>query len=224
MWPARSSVPEPEGVPAHVIFSRFRQAAAAHAERRRAEPGDPTRRVRAVPGRPGYDRDLRAWVLPLRSIDPQIVVRSARALDHYGPDFCYSHFVAVGNPVVAAALAAGVAGSFALAQLPPTRKLLLRLRPSGGGPTAEQREKAWFRVRFVGEAGRRRVVTEVAGGDPGYAETSKMLAESALCLAGDALPEVAGQVTTAVAMGEALRVRLETAGISFRVLQRDQVS
>jgi short subunit dehydrogenase-like uncharacterized protein len=64
----------------------------------------------------------------------------------------------------------------------------------------------------------------VAGGDPGYAETSKMLAESALCLAGDALPEVAGQVTTAVAMGEALRVRLETAGISFRVLQRDQVS
>jgi short subunit dehydrogenase-like uncharacterized protein len=205
-------------------FSRFRQAAAAHAERRRAEPGDPTRRVRAVPGRPGYDRDLRAWVLPLRSIDPQIVVRSARALDHYGPDFCYSHFVAVGNPVVAAALAAGVAGSFALAQLPPTRKLLLRLRPSGGGPTAEQREKAWFRVRFVGEAGRRRVVTEVAGGDPGYAETSKMLAESALCLAGDALPEVAGQVTTAVAMGEALRVRLETAGISFRVLQRDQVS
>jgi saccharopine dehydrogenase (NAD+, L-glutamate forming) len=202
-------------------FSRFRQAATAHAERRRTEPGDPTRRVRAVPGRPGYDRDLRAWVLPLPSIDPQIVVCSARALDRYGPDFCYSHFVAVGNPVVAAALTVGVAGTFALAQLPPTRKLLLRLRPSGGGPTVEQREKAWFRVRFIGEAGRRRVVTEVAGGDPGYAESSKMLAESALCLANDALPEAAGQVTTAVAMGEALRARLEKAGISFRVLQRD---
>ncbi|HEV8164531.1 MAG TPA: saccharopine dehydrogenase NADP-binding domain-containing protein [Actinomycetota bacterium] len=202
-------------------FSRVRQAAAAHAERRRAEPGDPTRRVRAVPGRPGYDRDLRAWVLPLRSIDPQVVVRSARALDRYGPDFCYSHFVAVGSPVVAAALTAGVAGTFALAQLPPTRRLLLRLRPSGGGPSAEQRGKAWFRVRFIGEAGRRRVVTEVAGGDPGYAESSKMLAESALCLANDALPEAAGQVTTAVAMGEALRAQLEKAGISFRVLQRD---
>jgi short subunit dehydrogenase-like uncharacterized protein len=202
-------------------FSRFRQAATAHAERRRTEPGDPTRRVRAVPGRPGYDRDLRAWVLPLPSIDPQIVVCSARALDRYGPDFCYSHFVAVGNPVVAAALTVGVAGTFALAQLPPTRKLLLRLRPSGGGPTVEQQEKAWFRVRFIGEAGRRRVVTEVAGGDPGYAESSKMLAESALCLANDALPEAAGQVTTAVAMGEALRARLEKAGISFRVLQRD---
>ena len=202
-------------------FSRFRQATAAHAERRRTESRDPTRRVRAVPGRPGYDRDLRAWVLPLPSIDPQVVVRSARALDRYGPDFCYSHFVAVRSPVVAAALTAGVAGTFALAQLPPTRRLLLRLRPSGGGPSAEQREKAWFRVRFIGEAGRRRVVTEVAGGDPGYAESSKMLAESALCLANDALPEAAGQVTTAVAMGEALRARLEKAGISFRVLQRD---
>ena len=203
-------------------FSRYRQAAAAHAQRRRTEPGDGVRRVRAIPGRPGYDRDLRAWVLPLRSIDPQIVVRSARALDRYGPDFSYSHFVAVGNPVVAAALTAAAAGTFALAQFPPTRKLLLRLRPSGAGPTAQQREKAWFRVRFIGEAGGRRVVTEVAGGDPGYAETAKMLAECALCLATDVLPQAAGQVTTAVAMGEALRARLERAGISFRLLNSDQ--
>jgi saccharopine dehydrogenase (NAD+, L-glutamate forming) len=202
-------------------FSRVRQAAAAHGERRRTEPGGGGRRARAVPGRPGYDRDLRAWVLPLPSIDPQIVVRSAGALDRYGPDFSYSHFVALGNPLTAVALTAGVAGTFALAQLPATRKLMLRLRPSGTGPSAEQREKAWFRVRFVGEAGRQRVVIEVAGGDPGYAESSKMLAESALCLANDALPEAAGQVTTAVAMGDALRARLERAGISFRVLQRD---
>jgi short subunit dehydrogenase-like uncharacterized protein len=203
-------------------FARFRQAAAAHAERRRAEPGPGgARRVRTIPGRPGYDRDVRAWVLPLRSIDPQIVARSARALDRYGPDFSYSHFIAVRNPAVAAALTAGVAGSFALAQLPATRQLLLRLRPSGAGPTAGQRKKSWFRVRFIGEGGDRRVVTEVAGGDPGYGETSKMLAESALCLANDALPEATGQVTTAVAMGDALRARLEKAGISFRVLQSD---
>jgi short subunit dehydrogenase-like uncharacterized protein len=207
------------------IFSRFRQAAAAHTERRRVEPGvrparpGNVRRARVVAGRPGYDRAVRAWVLPLPTIDPQIVVRSARMLDRYGPDFSYSHFVALGNPAAAAALTAGAAATFALAQVPPARKLLLRLRPSGAGPTAEQREKGWFRVRFVGEAGDRRVVTEVAGGDPGYGETSKMLAESALCLAGDPLPETAGQVTTAVAMGDALRRRLESAGISFRVLE-----
>ena len=58
-------------------------------------------------------------------------------------------------------------------------------------------------MRFVGEGGGRRVVTEVAGGDPGYGETAKMLAESALCLAADNLPETAGQVTTAQAMGAA---------------------
>jgi short subunit dehydrogenase-like uncharacterized protein len=202
-------------------FSRFRQAAAAHAERRRTERGDHSRRVRMLSGRPGYERDVRAWVLPLPTIDPQIVARSARALDRYGPDFSYSHFAAIRNPVVAAALTAGVAGAFALAQVPVTRGLLRRLGPSGAGPTAEQRNNGWFRVRFIGEGGGRRVVTEVAGGDPGYGETSKMLAESALCLANDELPETAGQVTTAVAMGDALRERLERAGISFRVLQSD---
>jgi Saccharopine dehydrogenase NADP binding domain len=130
-------------------FSRFRQAAAAHAERRRTERRDDTRRARAVSGRPGYDRDVGAWVLQLPTIDPQIVVRSAQALDRYGPDFSYSHFVALRNPIVAAVLTAGVAGTFALAQLPPTRKLLLGLRPSGAGPTAEQRKSGWFRFRVL---------------------------------------------------------------------------
>ena len=62
------------------------------------------------------------------------------------------------------------------------------------------------------------VVTEVSGGDPGYDETSKMLGESALCLVGDDLPDVAGQLTTAQAMGDALVDRLQAAGLSFRVV------
>ena len=41
------------------------------------------------------------------------------------------------------------------------------------------------------------VHTRVSGGDPGYTETAKMLAESALCLAFDDNPPTAGQVTTA---------------------------
>jgi short subunit dehydrogenase-like uncharacterized protein len=44
-----------------------------------------------------------------------------------------------------------------------------------------------------------------------------MFAESALCLAFDELPETSGQVTTAVAMGDALIERLRRAGITFRV-------
>ena len=62
------------------------------------------------------------------------------------------------------------------------------------------------------------MVTEVSGGDPGYGETAKMLAESALCLAFDDLPATAGQLTTATAMGDALIGRLTRAGITFRTL------
>jgi short subunit dehydrogenase-like uncharacterized protein len=208
-------------------LARFRQARAVHRERRTVEPRGTARRVRGIPGRPGYERALGAWVFPLPTIDPQIVLRSARALDRYGPDFSYSHFGTVGNPLFAAGLAAGWAGTFVLAQAPPTRRLLLRLRPSGAGPDPQRRARSWFKVRFIGESvidGRagHRVDTEVAGGDPGYDETSKMLAEAALCLATDPVPETAGQVTTAVAMGPALRTRLDKAGISFRVLGPDQ--
>jgi short subunit dehydrogenase-like uncharacterized protein len=45
-----------------------------------------------------------------------------------------------------------------------------------------------------------------------------MLAESALCLAHDDLPTLSGQLTPAVAMGDALRRRLVAAGIKFEVL------
>ena len=81
------------------------------------------------------------------------------------------------------------------------------------------RARDHFDVRFVGSGGGRRVVAHVTGGDPGYTETSKMLAESALCLAYDELPEVAGQTTTAIAMGEALTTRLRAAGIRFEVVE-----
>jgi short subunit dehydrogenase-like uncharacterized protein len=45
-----------------------------------------------------------------------------------------------------------------------------------------------------------------------------MLVEAALCLAFDKLPSTRGQVTPAVAMGQALIDRLTVAGIQFRVL------
>jgi saccharopine dehydrogenase (NAD+, L-glutamate forming) len=199
-------------------FSRPGQMAAAAAQRRRVEPRPKGRRVRVTTGVPGYQRAIGKWVLPFPSLDPQVIARSARALPEYGPDFSYSHFLALPDPFTAAGIAVGAGSVFALAQLPPTRALLQRLRPSGSGPSPEQREKGWFRVRFVGEAGGQTVRTEVSGGDPGYGETAKMLAESALCLALDDLPEAAGQVTTAAAMGEALRLRLIEAGIQFRVL------
>lgn len=199
-------------------FSRVRDFARVSKERKRVEPRPADRRVRGVRGAPKRAPDAGGWALPMPTIDPQIVLRSARALDRYGPDFTYGHYFIVKHLPQAAGLAAGVAGVFTMSQIPPARNWLKGRLDSGEGPTPEQRAKGWFKVRFVGEGGGERVVAEVAGGDPGYGDTAKMLGESAMCLAIDELPETAGQVTTAVAMGEALMPRLERAGITFSVV------
>ena len=88
-----------------------------------------------------------------------------------------------------------------------------------GERSAEQRAKSRFTVRFAARANGAGLRTEISGGDPGYGETSKMLAESALCLAHDELPPLSGQLTPAVAMGEKLIERLRNAGIAFTTLE-----
>jgi saccharopine dehydrogenase (NAD+, L-glutamate forming) len=200
-------------------MGRLRHSVKTARERRAKEERPQGRRVRGVTGTPHSDAVAGGWVVPFPTIDPQTVLRSARALDRYGPDFSYSHYLVVKRLPVALGLGAGAGALIGLAQLPPTRKLLLKLKDPGDGPTPEQRQKGWFKVKFSGVADGKRVLTEVSGGDPGYGETSKMLAESALCLAQDELPRTAGQVTPAVAMGDALRERLQRAGIRFAVIE-----
>ncbi|MEV4433191.1 saccharopine dehydrogenase NADP-binding domain-containing protein [Streptomyces sp. NPDC049555] len=200
-----------------VIASRQRQAVAAARERREHEQLPAGRRIRTPLGVPRFSKETGAWALPLPTIDPQVVRRSALALDRYGPDFRYRHHASVTSLPVALTAPAALATFAALAQLPPVRSALGKLYPPGRGPSEQQRARSWFRVRFVGEGGGRRVFTEVAGGDAGYGETSKMLAHSSLSLALDDLPETAGQVTAATAMGDALIARLTAAGITFRL-------
>jgi saccharopine dehydrogenase (NAD+, L-glutamate forming) len=199
-------------------LGRARQSSTVARQRRALEGSPSARRVRRPPPRlrrvPGGQR----WALPLPTIDPVIVRRSARALDAYGPDFAYGHYADVGTLPRAVATAAGVAGVAALSQLSLTRQLLLRLQDVGAGPDEATRADSWFRIAFAAIAGDTTVLTEVSGGDPGYTETAKMLAEAALCMARDELPVTAGQVTTAQAMGTRLLTRLQAAGLSFRVV------
>ena len=198
--------------------SRLLPMLRAARERRKVQHEPAGRRVRAVTGTPRRDGETGHWLVPLPTIDPQIVVASARELPAYGPDFAYSHYAAVKHlPVLAGGLA-GVGAAVALAQLPPVRTALGNLRKPGEGPSEQRRAKSWFAVRFTGDGGGKRVVTEVSGGDPGYDETAKMLAESALCLALDDLPTRAGQLSPAAAMGDALLTRLTNAGMVFRTL------
>jgi short subunit dehydrogenase-like uncharacterized protein len=203
---------------AMTAFSRSSQMRSAMQARRKKE-GRPSdgRRSRAVAGKPHRDRQLGYWLMPLPTIDPLVVARSGAELERYGPDFRYSHFAGLKTLRYLAGGAAGAGTMLVAAQIPPLRKALLNRVKQGEGPSEARREKSWFTVDFVGESGGTTIHTRVSGGDPGYTETAKMLAESALSLAFDDNPKTSGQVTTAVAMGEHLTQRLIEAGITFDV-------
>ncbi|GIM64354.1 saccharopine dehydrogenase [Planomonospora venezuelensis] len=199
-------------------FGRARQVRATYAARRRAEERPEGRSSRAVGGKPHRDPVLGYWLLPLPTIDGTIVARSGAALASYGPEFRYSHWAGTKTLLYAAGGAVGVGALTLAAQVKPLRELITSKVPQGSGPDEAKREKSWFTVDFVGEAGGQTVHTRVAGGDPGYDETAKMLGESALCLAFDDNPATAGQVTPAQAMGDALLARLQKAGMRFETL------
>jgi short subunit dehydrogenase-like uncharacterized protein len=201
--------------------SRQRRSVERNAEDGRLAEG---RRVRGIRGKPHNEPLAGGWVVPVPTIDPQIVLRSARLNPVYGPDFSYAHYIVTKRLGTTVGLGLGLGVVAALAQLEITRNLVLRLRSPGSGPSAERRAKSSFRVRMVADYGattpRERLITEVRGGDPGYGETAKMLAESALALAFDEnLPQLGGGLwTTALALGQPLIDRLVRAGIEFNVV------
>ncbi|MFF1482618.1 saccharopine dehydrogenase family protein [Streptomyces sp. NPDC058301] len=199
------------------VMGRGPQQLRAARERRLHEPRLVGRRARAPLGTPHFSRETGAWALPLPVLDPLVVARSASAIARYGPDFRYRHFAAVRRLPLALGAVAGAGAALGVAQVPAARRWLISRYEPGTGPDQERRERSWFSLRFVGEGGGRRVFTEVSGGDPGYDETAKILAEGALSLAFDELPQVAGQLTTVTAMGDALLDRIQKAGIRFRV-------
>ncbi len=188
--------------------------------RRKKAPSAPRAGKRPRPRGPHYAREVEAWVAPLPTIDPLIVRRSSQLCDGFGPEFDYHHYLQRGSFGKLATTIAGAGLVYSLAQFDLTRRALGRRIPPGTGPSPERRARSWFRAKFIGEADGVRVVTELRGGDPGYDETAKMIAESALCLAHDAeIPAVGGVLTTASAMGQSLIERLARAGLAFEVLE-----
>src|SRR5436305_3204775 len=81
-------------------FSRVRQMAGAARERGRQESRPSNRNVHGSLDAPHHDDVAGGWVVPFPSIDPQTVLRSARALERYGPDFTYNHYIVVGHPAL----------------------------------------------------------------------------------------------------------------------------
>lgn len=184
---------------------------------------DAPRTVRQLRPTLGWHSALHGWVLPMAMIDQDIVLRSAACLPAYGEDFAYAHHIVFER--FGAML--GIVGRLLLmvvgAQSPLTRRWLQqRLRQSGEGPGAQDIERGWFRMRVEASSGRNTVSAVVSGGDPGYGETAKILAQAGLCLVEDQdLPRLAGLLTPAQAMGDALIARLQNVGIGFHCIQEE---
>lgn len=162
---------------------------------------------------PVYEEDLQSWSAPfvMATINTKNIHRSNALMGHpYGTDFVYDEMMLTGPGDEGEAIAKAVAEDKSMAS-DPTRP--------GEGPTKEERETGLYDVLFVGSNSRGESVRVSVQGDkdPGYGSTSKMIAESAVCLL---LNETSlkGIATPAAAMGGLLMERLQdNAGLTFQV-------
>ncbi len=165
--------------------------------------------------KPIFDEDLGTWAAPfiMASINTKNVHRSNALMGHpYGEDFTYDEMMMTGPGEKGKMIAEGVATQKPFGDNPP--------KP-GEGPTKEERETGFYEAAFYGGSGDDMMVSVVTGDkDPGYGSTSKMIAESALCLTRnlDRAQTGGGVYTPAAAMGTALVERLEAhAGLTFKM-------
>ena len=178
-----------------------------------------------------YDSELGRWVGPfiMARLNTRVVRRSNALQDWaYGRRFRYREVTGFGISPAAAVLAGAYSAAIKAAgaglAFGPSRALVARALPVlGEGPGEKSRRSGFFRLQIQAStsAGMRYVARIGARGDPGYAATSVMLGESALCLAldRDLLPVRAGVLTPATAMGTALADRLKAAGHTLAVQQ-----
>ena len=171
------------------------------------------------------------WTGPfvMASFNTRIVRRSNALLGHaYGRGFRYQEVMDFGTsvkaPAMAGAFTAGLLGVAGGMSFGPTRAVLDRVLPKPGeGPSVEAQERGRFRMEIESTTttGARYRTTVAARADPGYSGTAIMLGQSALCLALDTLPDRAGVLTPATAMGNVLADRLRGQGFTLTTERLD---
>lgn len=176
---------------------------------------------------------------PSPFLNPAVVHRSAVLGRQHGvghaPDFRYREGVALGDGLlslplqlaVAAPVAMAATGFKALATLVPrpvrrgAAELLGQFGPASGDGPGDDRVEGWrwrLDVRGTdGDGADHRVVVD-ADGHPGYLATARMVAEAALLLADPdaAIPDRAGHLTPALALGTDELARFDLARVRFR--------
>ena len=168
-----------------------------------------------------YDRDLAMWTGPfiMAAINARVVRRTAYLLEREGKEAyggaryeeCMSTGKGVGGAVRATMLSAGMGVGLAALAIGPVRRFAAErfLPKPGEGPSEKLRKTGYFVSRFVARGPHGVVRAKMRGeGDPGYDGTSRMLGESAMCLAKDALDAPGGIRTPVSTMAEPLLARL----------------
>ncbi|MDP9181300.1 MAG: saccharopine dehydrogenase NADP-binding domain-containing protein [Actinomycetota bacterium] len=180
------------------------------------------------PDRAGVERgpDGR-WTGPfvMAQYNTRVVRRTNALLGYaYGRELRYQERMSFGSGLLAPVLAGGAAMVLPLAEplmgFGPSRAVLDRVLPKpGSGPSEKARNSGWFRmdVDTTTSTGAHYRAVVAGKGDPGYAATAVMMGQSALCLAFDEIPDRAGVLTPATAMGDALVERLRAQGIELSV-------
>jgi short subunit dehydrogenase-like uncharacterized protein len=165
--------------------------------------------------KPVEDEVLGQWLAPfiMAPINTKNIHRSNALLSHaYGEDFVYDEMMLTGPGDEGKAVADFVASTNPLEgdDVPQP----------GEGPSKESREAGDYDILFHGTTAAGDVLRASVSGDldPGYGSTSKMIAESAMCLLQDSDGLAGGLYTPAPAMGHKLITRLvDNAGLTFKI-------
>jgi short subunit dehydrogenase-like uncharacterized protein len=171
------------------------------------------------------------WLAPfiMAGVNTRVVRRSHALLGFpYGQAFTYEEALLCGKGlkgrIKAGVILAGLSLLLSAKQGSFLKKMIdSRMPKPGEGPDADSRASGSFTfLLFAQGRGTDQVVLAVRGDrDPGYGSTSKMLAESAICLTEEEkLAPAYGVLTPAVAMGNVLLTRLQqNAGVTFTVVE-----
>lgn len=163
---------------------------------------------------PVYEEELQSWSAPfvMATINTKNIHRSNFLLGHpYGEDFVYDEMLLTGPGQQGEKMAVAVAEDKSMAEDP---------RQPGEGPSKEERDAGHYDVLFVGSNAQGQTIKAGVKGDkdPGYGSTSKMIAESAVCLLENPGNVPGGIYTPAPAMGGLLVKRLQkNAGLTFQL-------
>ena len=176
-----------------------------------------------------YDDDSKSWIAPfmMAGINTKIVRRSNALSNYsYGKKFTYDESVMTGDGFKGRIKAIiSVLPLIFLSAKPGSllKRIFNYFTPKPGqGPNENERENGYYSMRFyIRYNDKSRALVRVTGDrDPGYGSTSKMLAESAICLSKDSLKDTYGVITPSIAMGDQILDRLQAkAGLTFKFIE-----